>query len=182
MTDREIMRKEVERQGLRIAHDPDTLEIVKSAFANVAAIFPDELRRYPVCDLLVYRQEDQEPGNHFRLTDGICFYHVVNGRWLFAVAVATEALQWGVDYLHFLLLHELAHAFVGETQYRDAGPLPHDELFTAMLDQLLQEFNRQTGSSLKNDYYDYDYPSYHGDQASEPPAMPRIALCDFRTH
>ncbi len=179
MTDREIMQREVERQGLKIAHDPDALEIAMSAFANVAAIFPDELRRHPVCDLLVYRQEDQELG-HFRLSDGVCFYHVVNGRWLFAVAVACEALHWGYDYLHFLILHELAHAFVGETQYRDAGPLPHDELFTGMLDQLLQEFNRQTGSSLKNDYY--DFPGYHGDKkAPEPPAGPRIAVYGSRT-
>ena len=152
MTDRETMRKEVERQGLKIAHDPDALEIVSGAFAQVKQVFPDELKRTPITSLMVYDMAQQTEGPGVR-ADGIVFYKKIgDGRYLYAVAISTQAIYRGIDYVYFLFLHELAHVFVHETQERDGEQQSHSTLYEAMLNELINLFNRQTGANLSNDY------------------------------
>ena len=104
--------------------------------------------------------QDEQTVESFRLSDGICFYgrNDKEEKTLFAIAIASNALQHGLSYLHFLLLHELTHALVQGVQEKGPGSLPHDELFEAQLNELIDEFNRQMGADLSNDYSQYgDY-------------------------
>lgn len=152
MNDKKIIEAEARKQGLKTCDDPDALRIVKSAFAQVKLVFPDELKRTPITSLMVYDMAQQTEGPGVR-ADGIVFYKKMDdGRYLYAVAISTQAIYRGIDYVYFLFLHELAHVFVHETQERDGEKQSHSTLYEAMLNELLYEFNRQTGADLSNDY------------------------------
>lgn len=150
MTDRETMRKEVERQGLKIAHDPDAQQIVESSFAHIVDTLHDALEDCPICAVYTYRKADQDDGSPFRQADGVCFVHRAKdgGSILYSVAIASETILQGRGYLEFVLLHELSHALTEPVQ--DHGDvLPHDAVFEAELDQLLTVYEARTGEAVE---------------------------------
>ena len=179
MTDREIFETEITKQGLKTGNDPDAKRIIESSFAHIADILSDALEGCPIGGLFVYRKGDQDADSPFRAADGVAFLHRArDGRKAFSLAIASETILQGQGYMEFVLLHELSHALVEPVQ--DHGQtLPHDAVFEAALDQLIMAYETRTGEDVEeNDYSGY----FHGDQNGyNPPASPRIALCDLRT-
>ena len=148
------MHREMRRQGFVFGHDPEALDILRSAFFHVASALVDALKPVPIAVLAVYDIDEQKAAEA-KKADAICYYTTSGSRKIFGLCVSYQGIRHGRDYLYFLILHELAHAIVTMHKEPDGQEMAHDELYECVLNELLTAFNDETGSSLKNDYFCY---------------------------
>lgn len=135
-------------------NDADALSIVESAFDAVKTVFPDEVRKLPFLCLAVYDMDMQPQKSDFYGADAMAYFHTNDaGKRLYCIAVSLQGIRDSSSFLYFLLLHELAHLMIADKT--ENHELPHSELFEAVLNELIDRFNDEMGTDLKNDYSEY---------------------------
>ena len=143
-----IARRELRKKGVVISEDINEYKRFRRLARKVIpTVWPELRKNGELACLYLFSQSEQtgERESH----DGYAFRSLdtITGRGICSVGLSIEALKAGEDYAALVLLHELAHVLFWEP---GEG---HGAEYHRTLDGMIDCYNRQTGSSIKNDYF-----------------------------
>ena len=139
----------IQSQGAVFCDDPIAKDRLANAIVPVAMLFPDLVGQ--LTTVYLYKMDKQ--GNaELRASDGMSWKYCdkKTGKVSYAIGISVEGLEFGVEYVQFLLLHELAHV---------ATDSDHTTAFHDQLNKMIQKFNAETGATITNDLF--GWPSRH---------------------
>ncbi len=139
------------QQGIIIEYDANLRKTAKSIFLKIGKVFINELTVSTLSLVYVYDQNKQ-PANiakndgYASISQKLNIFSRVS-----AIGISTQALQKGEEYAALVFLHELAHILYNV-------PDKHGEEFHKHLNKLIDRYNSETGSQIKNDYFGLSKP------------------------
>lgn len=139
----------IQKEGAVFCDDPIAKDRLAKAIVPVAMLFPDLVVK--LATIYLYKMDEQ--GNaELRASDGMSWKYCdeKTGTVSYAVGISVEGLEFGDEYVQFLLLHELAHV---------ATDADHTTAFHDQLNEMIQKFNTETGATIINDLF--GWPSRH---------------------
>ena len=136
------------KKGLAQTVEPtaEDMKLIQEQAANVWKLLQGEMIDYPYPVYGLFLFDHTHCNGEYGNIDGICSfqYNLSTGATRSIIGINLHAVHAGADLLAFVLLHEVAHAAVGENG--------HSAHFHQYLDDLISRFNRRYGTALKNDY------------------------------
>ena len=139
------------QQGIIIEYDTNLRNAAKSIFLKIGKVFINELTTSTLSLVYLYDQNKQplniaKHDGYTSISEKLNIVSCVS-----AIGISTRALQKGEEYTILVFLHELAHVLYNV-------PVKHGEEFHMHLNKLIERYNLETGSQIKNDYFGLSKP------------------------